>query len=391
MAARGPRARGHHRPPRRGAWREPRDAHARRARRGRSLTRSPASPTGGCCSSTSSGRSAGEPRTARGARALRPQRLQGVQRHLRAPGRRRAAERARQPARRGCRRRPRHGLSHGRRRVLRARSPASRATASAQARARRAPRSRSAARASPSTAALGLVAASGRGDDRQRRAAARGPAHVQRQGRTAAWRPASRSPRRWRARSWSATRALGDHFGEVCRARRERGRSGSDLGAERARTGAAGRRPARRRQDRDPGRDPRQAGPARRPGVGADAQAHPVRRSASSRRRRRCATSAPIVRSSHERIDGTGYPDGLAGRDIPDRRTGHRRVRCLPRDDLAAPVPRAARPRRPRSRSSRRNAGTQFDPRVVEALRESVYELQADGVAASGDAEPANS
>jgi HD-GYP domain-containing protein (c-di-GMP phosphodiesterase class II) len=27
--------------------------------------------------------------------------------------------------------------------------------------------------------------------------------------------------------------------------------------------------------------------------------------------------SGPLIRSSHERIDGDGYPDGLAGEDIP--------------------------------------------------------------------------
>ncbi len=29
------------------------------------------------------------------------------------------------------------------------------------------------------------------------------------------------------------------------------------------------------------------------------------------------ADTAPLIRSSHERIDGQGYPDGLAGDDIP--------------------------------------------------------------------------
>ena len=39
--------------------------------------------------------------------------------------------------------------------------------------------------------------------------------------------------------------------------------------------------------------------------------------SASSRRSRTMVTSRKIVRHHHERIDGNGYPDGIAGDDIP--------------------------------------------------------------------------
>ena len=35
------------------------------------------------------------------------------------------------------------------------------------------------------------------------------------------------------------------------------------------------------------------------------------------RRRLRLASVAKLVRSSHERFDGTGYPDGLSGDEIP--------------------------------------------------------------------------
>jgi diguanylate cyclase (GGDEF)-like protein len=76
---------------------------------------------------------------------------------------------------------------------------------------------------------------------------------------------------------------------------------------------------------------------------------------------------ARLVRSSHERWDGAGYPDGLAGEAIP---LGARIVFAC--DSFDAIV--SERPYRPgRSPNEalaelRRCAGTQFDPDVVEAL-----------------------
>ena len=79
------------------------------------------------------------------------------------------------------------------------------------------------------------------------------------------------------------------------------------------------------------------------------------------------ARSAAIVRSCHERFDGGGYPDGLAGEDIllAARIVGA----CDAYDAMVSD-----RPYRPAMVSDaalaevRRCAGTQFDPRVVDAL-----------------------
>jgi hypothetical protein len=76
---------------------------------------------------------------------------------------------------------------------------------------------------------------------------------------------------------------------------------------------------------------------------------------------------ANMVRHSHERWDGSGYPDGLAGEEIP---LASRIILCAD----AFHAIRSDRPYRP-GRSAdealtevRRYAGEQFDPRVVEAL-----------------------
>jgi diguanylate cyclase (GGDEF)-like protein len=80
------------------------------------------------------------------------------------------------------------------------------------------------------------------------------------------------------------------------------------------------------------------------------------------------AEAATLVRSSHERFDGRGYPDGLAGDQIPlgariifacdalDAMTSDRAYRS------ALPAPEALQ-------ELTRNAGTQFDPVVITALR----------------------
>jgi len=80
----------------------------------------------------------------------------------------------------------------------------------------------------------------------------------------------------------------------------------------------------------------------------------------------------------HERIDGRGYPDGLAGQDIPlqariihvadafEAMTSDRPYRIAPGEQFAL-------------EELRRNAATQFDPGVVAAL------LRALGEPPQGD------
>jgi diguanylate cyclase (GGDEF)-like protein len=84
---------------------------------------------------------------------------------------------------------------------------------------------------------------------------------------------------------------------------------------------------------------------------------------------------SPIVRSHHERWDGSGYPDGLAGEEIP---TGARilaAVDCL--DALASDRQyRRALPLDEAMRMVASLSGTSYDPRVVAVLQARYRELE---------------
>ena len=79
----------------------------------------------------------------------------------------------------------------------------------------------------------------------------------------------------------------------------------------------------------------------------------------------------PIVRHEHERWDGKGYPDGIAGTDIP---LGSRLIMFADTYDAVC----SDRPyRKARSRAEaleivREGAGTQFDPNLVSVFERSI-------------------
>ena len=135
-----------------------------------------------------------------------------------------------------------------------------------------------------------------------------------------------------------------------CGARRRRGR----------------RAAARHRQDRDPGADPPEARPARRGRVG-DHEEHPVISEYILSEVDLHPIVLQVARSSHERIDGGGYPDGKSGDDIPlparimlvadafDALTSDRPYR------LGRSIPEAIE-------ELRAHSGTQFCPVVIEAM-----------------------
>ena len=108
-------------------------------------------------------------------------------------------------------------------------------------------------------------------------------------------------------------------------------------------------------------------GQARRRRVGVHRAATRSSASASSAPRSRCARSPKLVRSSHERWDGNGYPDGLAGDEIP---LGARIVSvCDAYDAMTSDRPyQRALGHEEALAELRRCAGTQFDPDVVEAF-----------------------
>jgi diguanylate cyclase (GGDEF)-like protein/putative nucleotidyltransferase with HDIG domain len=84
---------------------------------------------------------------------------------------------------------------------------------------------------------------------------------------------------------------------------------------------------------------------------------------------------APIVRAHHEKWDGSGYPQGLAGEEIPVGARILAAVDCL--DALA--TDRQYRKALPLDEAMDRvvqMSGTSFDPRVVEVLKRRYVELE---------------
>src|SRR5215216_387325 len=94
--------------------------------------------------------------------------------------------------------------------------------------------------------------------------------------------------------------------------------------------------------------------------------------------------AVPVIRHHHERPDGSGYPEGLEGEEIP---LAARIVAAVDAYDVM--LRRPYRPERYGSKSSpaealqelRREAGRQFDVRVVEAMER----LLGDPKASSSD------
>ena len=94
-------------------------------------------------------------------------------------------------------------------------------------------------------------------------------------------------------------------------------------------------------------------------------------------------TVAAIVRSSHERFDGNGYPDQLVGDEIP---LAARIVAvCDTYDAIVTDRSyRAGRTPEEAIAELRRCAGTQFDPRVVSAATTALERLSRRAYAVTG-------
>jgi HD-GYP domain-containing protein (c-di-GMP phosphodiesterase class II) len=92
---------------------------------------------------------------------------------------------------------------------------------------------------------------------------------------------------------------------------------------------------------------------------------------------------ARIVRSTHERWDGSGYPDGLVGADIP---AAARIVAvCDAYEAMTSDrAYRAAIGHEEACRELRETAGTQFDPQVVDVFLDEIAKLAVPEAAADG-------
>jgi putative nucleotidyltransferase with HDIG domain len=95
----------------------------------------------------------------------------------------------------------------------------------------------------------------------------------------------------------------------------------------------------------------------------------------------------PMVRSHHEKWDGSGYPYGLRGEEIPIGARILAVVDCL--DALASDRQyRRALPLDEAMAKVASDAGTAFDPRVVQALQARYQELEARARTSAAPAQP---
>jgi putative nucleotidyltransferase with HDIG domain len=87
--------------------------------------------------------------------------------------------------------------------------------------------------------------------------------------------------------------------------------------------------------------------------------------------------AVPAIRHHHERFDGTGYPEGLGGEDIP---LGARIIHVADTLDsmLTTRIYRAARPADEALGELRQASGSQFCPRCVSAL-ERLLQTESSG------------
>lgn len=97
----------------------------------------------------------------------------------------------------------------------------------------------------------------------------------------------------------------------------------------------------------------------------------------------------PIVRSHHEAWDGSGYPDGLKGEEIPIGARILTVVDCF--DALASDRPyRRAMPLSEAIQFVKQKAGTQFDPKIVAILEQRCVELEKMARKAGEELAPLN-
>ena len=94
-----------------------------------------------------------------------------------------------------------------------------------------------------------------------------------------------------------------------------------------------------------------------------------------------------VVRASHEHFDGNGYPDGIAGEQIPIE------ARIVSACDAFSAMTTDRSYRRSIGYAAavaelERCAGTQFDPQVVAALKDLISPLVAGDIAADTAHQP---